>query len=175
MSDNKLNDDGTFTEDYKTEMLMHPALSNITQLLINLNKTKDNIDTATAKEAFLNELPNASKYFFQLKSEAFTQAEIIQHGLHMLNCMLYSFFPNLSEEVPLRELYAQINKIFWGNYFLLVGEEAAQRLSGTYDISAVDAAKRFALEFWRFGEEEFPETIAFGYEFLNDQENGWKH
>jgi hypothetical protein len=175
MSDNKLNDDGTFTEDYKTEMLIHPALSNITQLLINLNKTKDKIDAKVAKEIFLNELPNASNYFFSLKSEAFAQAEIIQHGLHMLNCMLYSFFPNLSEEVSLKELYAQINKIFWGNYFLLVGEEAAQRLSGTYDISAVDAAKRFALEFWRFGEEEFPETIAFGYEFLNDQENGWKH
>lgn len=82
--------------------------------------------------------------------------------------MMYSFFSKLEENAALQETYAQVNRIFWGNYFLLVGEETAQRLSDTYNISAVDAAKRFAFEFWRFGEEYFPETIALGYEFLHD-------
>jgi hypothetical protein len=169
MSDNKFNDDGTFTEDYKTEMLLHPALSNITQLLITIHKTDEEIDAIKISEEFLKELENSSSYFFSLKAEAFSQAEIVQHGLHMLNCMMYQFFPRLSEKVALTDFYAEINKVFWGNYFLLVGDETSQRLSSTYDISAIDAAKRFALEFWRFGEETFPETIACGYHFLSDE------
>lgn len=85
------------------------------------------------------------------------------------NCMMYQFFSSLSEKISLQETYAQINRIFWGNYFHLVGDEAAQNLSETYEMSAVDAAKRFALEFWRLEEGKFPETIALGYEFPLDE------
>lgn len=170
MSDSRFHDDGTFTEDYKEKILTHPIISNITGLLIRLYKSVDEVDENQAYKALLDEIPNSSAAFFALKAEAFENAETVQYGFHMLNCMLHQFFPAISAEKTIDSTYIEINQIFWGVYFLHAGKDGANTVAGTYNISAVEAGKRFALEFWRFGEDEFPPTIESGYRFLDSEE-----
>jgi hypothetical protein len=168
MSDNRFNDDGSFTDEYKTQILTHPVVSEITLLLIRLSKSETELDQNKPYKALLDKIPESSTVFFGLRAEAFSNAEMVQHGLHMLNSMLHQFFPATSTQKSIEDTYVEINQIFWGVYFLRAGEDGANSVSGTYSISSVEAAKQFALEFWRFGGNEFPPTIELGYRFLDN-------
>lgn len=170
MSDSRFNEDGSFTDEYKKQVLTHPVVSEITLLLIRLYKSADEVDENQAYKALLDEIPNSSAAFFAMKAEAFDSAEVVQHGLHMLNSMLHQFFPAITRQSSVEDTYVKMNEIFWGVYFLRAGEDGARNVSHTHDITPVDAAKRFALEFWRFGSDAFPPTIELGYEFLKRKE-----
>jgi hypothetical protein len=170
MSDSRFNEDGSFTDEHKKQVLTHPVVSEITLLLIRLYKSADEVDENQAYKALLDEIPNSSAAFFAMKAEAFDCAEVVQHGFHMLNSMLHQFFPAISVQKTIEETYIEINQIFWGVYFLRAGEDGAKTVAGNYNISPVEAGKKFALEFWRFGEDAFPPTIEVGYRFLNSEE-----
>ena len=94
MSDGIYKDDGQFTDAYKFQIMTHPVLKNLSQLLLEASKIEQKQDEELIYNKFANNLELSAQAFHDLGTDAFKAAEIVQHGLHLLNCMLYQFFPN---------------------------------------------------------------------------------
>ena len=150
--------------------MTHPVLKNLSQLLLEASKIEQKQDEELIYNKFANNLELSAQAFHDLGTDAFKAAEIVQHGLHLLNCMLYQFFPNIEQKMPREENYFHINKFFWGKYFYKNGIYIAKQADPDRPVSAWEAAKLFAHEFWKFGQDEFPETIGPGYQFLLENE-----
>ena len=170
MSDNIFTDDGQFTDEYKLKLLTHPVLTNLASIAMQASNNEDRPPLDATLNKFLDNIDLSAQAFFELSAKAFDQAEEVQHGLHLINCMLHQFYPELQDEYQRDHTYLLINKIFWGKYFYKNGIKGAGQLPNDVNVSPWDAAKMFALEYWRFGEEHFPETIGFGYQWLNENE-----
>ena len=170
MSDSIYDENGQFTSEYKVKVTTHPVIYHITKVIFETKKKNENINARDIYSTFFKELKNSSKLFYELQGEAFDQAELVQHGLHMINCTMYQFFPSVVQIRSLDETYLEINKNFWGYYFYLNGIDGAKQAAAEKQISVWEAAKFFANEYWKFGQSEFMETIALGYQYLLENE-----
>ena len=162
--------DGQFTEAYKFYLMVHPVLKNLTEVAIKAAPGKEKPALEVTFNQFFNNLELSAQTFFESSYKAYDHTELVQDGLFLLTCMLHQFYPDLAERLSLDDTYTLTNKIFWGKYFYKNGVKGAQSAPESDEINAWQSAKFFALENWRFGEEHFPETIGWGYQWLLENE-----
>lgn len=173
MSDQRYSESGQFTDEYKIELATHPVISNLFSLVIKHARDPNKSSPRKVYDDFSASIAESAAKFHLLKNDAFEIAETVQNGLLLANDMLYQFFENIEGFQPRPENYKRINKIFWGQFFLLNGYDGAENVKSTHDISPWDAAKHFAHAFWKLDDGKFPETIELGYLYLceNDPKN----
>jgi hypothetical protein len=174
MSEQLYRENGQFTEEYKFQLATHPITNNLFSLIIQYARDQNKPSVREAYDAFTTAISESAQKFHSLKTDAFEQAETVQNALLLANDMLYQFFAEIQEFQPRQENYKRINKIFWGQFFLLNGYDGAENVRRTHDIAPWEAAKHFAHEFWKFDDGKFPETIELGYLYLCENDPAMK-
>lgn len=168
------NDDGQFTDEYKFKASVHPIVQNIFSYILQSKKMEKECTAREVHDAFFFALDESSKKFHALGMQAFEEAEIVQNGLRLANDVLYQLLPVISEMQPYQENYRKVNKLFWGKFFYLNGLDEAKKFEGSYATSPWEIARFYASEFWRFGQDDFPETISWGYLYLLENDPAHK-
>lgn len=174
MTEAKYDDDGQFTDQYKFKIAIHPVIQGLFSIVLENRKNSADLTPRQRYENFFEGLEAASQNFHSLGPQAFEEAEIVQDGLRLVNDALYQFNPDLAENLSYEQNYARVNKLFWGKYFFLNGMDGSKRVEETQSVSPWAVAKHFASEFWRFGQEYFPETIGLGYAWLLENDPNTK-
>lgn len=170
MSDNNYEENGQFTDAYKFQLLTHPVLLNLTDIIIKAMKSEERPDIERTFNRFFDNIDLSAQEFYNLEGEAYEEVQKVHDGIHLLNCMLHQLYPELEKRHPMDHTYLMMNKLFWGRYFYKNGVDGSNNAPESSGITAWHAAKVFAAEHWRFGEENFPETIGWGYQWLLENE-----
>ena len=170
MSDNNYEENGQFTDAYKFQLLTHPVLLNLTDIIIKAMKSEERPDIERTFNRFFDNIDLSAQEFYNLEGEAYEEVQKVHDGIHLLNCMLHQLYPELEKRHPMDHTYLMMNKLFWGRYFYKNGVDGSNNAPESSGITAWHAAKVFAAEHWRFGEEHFPETIGWGYQWLLENE-----
>ena len=167
MSDENYEENGQFTDAYKFQLLTHPVLMNLSDIIIKAMKSEERPDIERTFNRFFDNIDLSAQEFYNLEGEAYQELQIIHDGIHLLNCMLHQLYPELEKQHPMDHTYLMINKLFWGRYFYKNGVDGSNNAPASSGITAW-ICKNFCAENWRFGEEHFLEFG--GYQWLLENE-----
>ncbi|MDB9924066.1 hypothetical protein OAC90_01145 [Planktomarina sp.] len=166
MADANCDENGEFTKEYQFKLMTHSVIHNLSVLLIEFHKDGKSTSTQKIYDCFFDELSKSAQTFYELKTGAFDEAQIVHDGLHQANCLMYQFFPDILEIKSLHDTSEDMYKIFWGHYFYLNGIDGAKQAEDSHPISVWEAAQVFANKFWNSDQDKFAEPIGLGYQFI---------
>ena len=174
MSEEIYKDDGQFADEYKFKLIIHPIVQKIFSQIFQSKKSKKEHTPRELHDIFFEALDESSKKFHALGVKAFDEAETVQNGLNLANDVLYQYFPVMDNMQPRFENYRKVNKFFWGKFFYLNGFDEANKNEDNSTASPWEHARLYATKYWKYGQDDFPETISWGYLYLLENDDSIK-